>query len=88
VEGRNESSETRAMYAAGTQKLTEHFGVQAVEELRNRGLSVVGLWGIENLPNFSDGSTFDPMSTLGTSPVNMTSHAYTFRCKDVCIVIN
>jgi hypothetical protein len=47
------------------------FGVQAVEELRNRGLAVVGLWKIKNLPNFSNGRTFDPESTLGEIPVDL-----------------
>ncbi|CAK9214065.1 unnamed protein product [Sphagnum troendelagicum] len=42
---------------------------EAVEELRNRGLAVVGLWKIKNLPNFSNGRTFDPESTLGEIPV-------------------
>jgi hypothetical protein len=45
--------------------------VQAVEELRNRGLAVVGLWKIKNLPNFSNGRTFDPESTLGEIPVDL-----------------
>jgi hypothetical protein len=43
--------------------------LQAVEELRNRGLAVVGLWNINHLPNFPDGTTFNPKSTLGTRPV-------------------
>jgi len=55
---------------------------ETVEELRNRGLAVVGLWNIKHLPNFPDGTTFDPKSTLGTRPVN--GHQIALVEQEIC----
>ncbi|CAN5950885.1 unnamed protein product [Sphagnum jensenii] len=55
---------------------------ETVEELRNRGLAVVGLWNIKQLPNFPDGTTFDPKSTLGTRTVN--GHQIALVEQEIC----
>lgn len=38
---------------------------ETVEGLRNRNLTVVGLWKLPGLSNFKDGKFFDPVQTLG-----------------------
>ncbi|KAG0600085.1 hypothetical protein M758_11G006300 [Ceratodon purpureus] len=43
--------------------------MEVVLSLRRRGLNVVGLWSIPDLPNFADGTYFDPYISMGKDHV-------------------
>jgi hypothetical protein len=43
---------------------------EVIESLRKRNLIIVGLWKVPELPNFSDGRYFDPVTTLGKHDLN------------------
>jgi len=43
--------------------------VQVILLLRKRGLRVNGLWSIPGLPNFADGTYYDPYVTMGKQHV-------------------
>lgn len=52
--------------------------------LRNRGLSVIGLWNITGLPNFADGTYYDPYLTMGGRHV-MNSQQIAVVEQEICV---
>lgn len=56
---------------------------EVVNQLRDSGLEVVGLWKIEELPNFSDGKYFD--ATLANSVIpKVTGHTISQIEQEIC----
>ena len=75
IEERAGNHSVRTIYFATDGWLRGPQGVRLVREvvasLRLRGFTVVGLWKLPGLPNFSDGTEFDPIRIFGTTKRNL-----------------
>jgi hypothetical protein len=69
IEERASNHSVNTIYLATDGWMRGHHSIalltEVVESLRKRGLTVVGLWKLTALPNFADGTYFDPVKTLG-----------------------
>lgn len=69
IEERASNHSVNTIYLATDGWMRGHHSIslltEIVESLRKRGLTVVGLWKLTELPNFADGTYFDPVKTLG-----------------------